>query len=348
MKHKELSNTYNSSFCMELSMLLQAGITPYESAFILYESEPDKDGKNILRGLVDNLEKGMLLSAALRESGYFPQYLVKMTEVGEKTGHLAETLKSLSGYYDRKERLSIAVKNAVIYPALLFIVMLVVVLLLIIRVLPIFNEVFNRLGIQMSPIAVWFMRFGGWLLNTSGIIAAIFGAFVIIAFAVRAVPSARSCALKKVNEIFGDYGVFRKVSSARFVFVMQLAVTSGIDPENATELAAAVSGGTKAVDKRHEKCVNLISAGSPFSEAMLQSGILSVRNSRILSVGERSGSTDTALAEIAERCEREAQKEMDRLVGIIEPALVIAASVMVGIILLSVMLPLMNIMAFLG
>jgi type IV pilus assembly protein PilC len=151
-----------------------------------------------------------------------------------------------------------------------------------------------------------------------------------------------------VKNIFGGHGIFGDISSSRFISSMALAITSGLDIHEAVQISASVSGGAKATDKKHRKCSEMISAGSTLSEAMLQSGLLSVRDSRLLSVGCRSGMTDKAMREIAVRSERDVQEMIGRIVGKIEPALVIIASVIVGAILLSVMLPLVNIMNTIG
>lgn len=342
--NRTLTNSYLSSFCLELAMLLQVGIAPYEGVMMLWKDEPDKDGKAVLQSLIDSLEKAAPLSGALRESGYFPRYMVNLTEAGEKTGCLAETLKALSEHYDRQERLSLAIKNAVLYPAILLVMMTAVVLILIIRVLPMFDEVFARMGGQMPAFAVRLMQFGGWIADASAVIAVIAAAVIVIALAVWLSPSARGALMN----LLGGRGLFWRIASARFASVMAMAVASGLNPEESSELAAAVSGGSKAVDKKLNRCTDLLRSGGTLAEAMFGAGILSAQNSRMLSIGSRSGMTDTVMAEIAARCERDTQDELNRIIGMVEPALVIIASVTVGVILLSVMLPLMSIMTAIG
>jgi type IV pilus assembly protein PilC len=273
-----------------------------------------------------------------------------MTAAGEKTGRLSETLEAMSAHYDRKVRIAASVRNAVLYPAVLLVMMTAVVLILIVRVLPIFNEVFGRLGSQMSPLAVKLMRFGEWLFSTPSVIivTAVIALTVLLLVLVLKIPGVKFCVNTRliipIKHTLGGYGILGDISSSRFICAMALAITSGLDIQEAVKMSASVSGGAKSVDKKHIKCSEMLCSGSTLSEAMLQSGILSVRDSRILSVGCRSGMTDKAMAEIAGRSERDVQETISRMVGMIEPALVIIASVVVGIILLSVMLPLVNIM----
>ena len=341
---KTLTNTYLSAFCLELHMLMHAGVTLSEGVLMIQDDEPDKDGKAILQSLLDELEAGESLAAALRKSGYFPHYMVSMVETGEKTGRLAETLKALSEYYDRQERQAAAVKNAILYPAILLLMMVAVVLILIVYVLPVFNDVFGRLGSRMSPLAVELMRFGGWLGHASAFIAGIFAVLFAAAAAMWIIPSLRERAVKAFKNKLGSRGIFGEMAASHFVAAMALSIASGLDAEEAVEMAASVSGGTKSVDEKNAACAEMLRTGKTLPEAMRDSGILSPRDGRLLALGVRSGMADSAMAEIARRKERDTADRIDALIGRIEPTLVIITSVIVGVILLSVMLPLMGIM----
>jgi len=329
-------------------MLLDAGLTSNDSIQILQEDEASSDGKAIMQVLIDAQERGAQFSAALKDSGLFPRYMVHMVEVGEKTGRLVQTLNALSDYYERQSRLSVTIKNSILYPAILLVLMIVVVLILIVQVLPIFNDVFSRLGRQMSPLATSLMNFGKWLGDASVGIALVFGVIFILIILAATVPKIRKGLSKGFSNRFGSRGVFGKIASSRFVFAMTLGMASGLDTSDAVDLAAAVSGGSKAVDEKHKKCTGLLNSGSTLSEALCGAGILSLQDGKMLSVGSRSGKSDIAMAEIARRSDVDVQDTIGRLVGKIEPTLVIISSVVVGVILLSVMLPLMGIMTAIG
>jgi len=334
--------------CSELAMLLDAGLTVSDSIHVLQEDEPGEDGKAIMRSLDDALERGEPFSAALKGAVVFPRYMVHMVEIGEKTGRLVETLIALSEYYERQVRLSVTIKNSVLYPAILLVLMIVVVLILIVQVLPIFSDVFSRLGTQMSPLAIALMEFGRWLGNTSIVIAAVFSAVFLLIVLAWVVPSIRKGLSKWFSDRWGSRGIFGKIASSRFVFAMTLAMASGLDTTEAIETAAAVSGGSRAVDEKHKRCLSLLDSGSTLSDALSGAGIMTLQDGKMLSIGSRSGKSDQAMAEIARRSDLDVRDSIDRIVGRIEPTLVIISSIIVGIILLSVMLPLMGIMTAIG
>jgi len=334
--------------CAELAMLLDAGLTVSDSIQILHDDEPGKDGKAVLQMLTDALMSGELFSSSLKASALFPRYMVHMVEVGEKTGRLVETLNALSEYYDRQVRLAVTIKNSIMYPAILLVLMIAVVLILIVQVLPMFNDVFNRLGTQMSPLATSFMQFGSWLGDASAVIAAVLAAIFVVVILAACIPALRKRITTVFSNTWGNRGVFAKIASSRFVFTMTLAMASGLDTADAVDIAAAVSGGSKAVDEKHHRCRQLLDSGSSLPDALCGAGILSLQDGKMLSIGNRSGKADVAMAEIARRSDLTVRDDIDRIVGRIEPTLVIISSVIVGVILLSVMLPLMGIMTSIG
>jgi len=329
-------------------MLLNAGITISNGIDMMLADETDKDGKIVLQGVLDNLTDGIPLSEAMNKGGYFPPYMTNMIEIGEKTGRLTETMKSLSEHYERQDRLAVSIKNATVYPAVLLGLMVVVVLVLIVQVLPIFNDVFGRMGAQMSPFAIRLMQFGTWFRGAAVVIAIIFSAIFIVAFIAWAVPGIREGLVGMFKRSFGGRGVFGRIASFQFVSSMTLAMSSGLNVEDSVGMAASLNSGSNALNKKYEKCRSLLRSGSSLADALRDSEILSARDGRILSLGERSGMGDTAMAEIARRSDRSVQDEIARIVGRIEPTLVILTSVIVGVILLSVMLPLMGIMTSIG
>jgi len=348
MKFKTLNNTFLSLFCSELAMLLDAGLTLSDSLQVLQEDESSKDAKAIMQKLYDSLMTGNPFSTALMEASFFPKYMVHMVEVGEKSGRLVETLNALSEYYERQTRLAVTIKNSVLYPAVLLILMIVVVLILIVQVLPIFNDIFSRLGTQMDPFAVRLMQFGEWLGSAAIGIAIVIAAIFSLVLIMWIVPSIRKGLAQAFSNAWGNRGIFGKIASSRFVFAMTLGMASGLDTSEAINIASAVSGGSKAVDEMHKKCVALLEDGKTLSEALCGAKILSLQDGKMLAVGSVSGKADLAMSEIARRSDIDVRDSIDRIVGRVEPTLVILSSAIVGVILLSVMLPLMGIMTSIG
>ena len=333
---------------MELHILLQAGITFGDGILMIQDDEPDKEGKALLQKLIDSLENGNQLSTSLKEAECFPAYMTSMIEIGEKTGRISETMKALSKYYDNQDRVNTSIKNAVLYPAILLVLMMAVVIVLLVKVLPIFNGVFSQLGTQMTPLAAKFMQFGDWLARATIPIVIIIGIITVLAILVWVIPTFRKKLINIFKNILGAKSILGEISTAHFTSAMALSLASGLDAEKSVEMAADVSGGIKKIDEKHKACLEALYTGVNLAEAMRNAKILSSGDSRMLSLGERSGTTDTVIADIATRAERNVHDSIERIVSKIEPTLVIVTSIIVGVILFSVMSPLMNIMTSIG
>ena len=348
MSKKTLTNTFLSMFTAELAMLMEAGLTVTESIVIMLEDNSGKEEQELFKAMLEVLELNEPFSEALISVEVFPRYMIHMVKTGEKTGRLVESLNALSVYYDRQEALSATIKSSVISPAVLLVLMIVVVLILIVQVLPMFYDMFGRLGAQMSPLAMNLMQFGIWVGNLSVVIAIILSVIAALLFIAWLLPSARRGIHKFFMDRFGGRGLSGQIATSRFVSAMSLSLASGLDVQDAVENAAALSGGNKSIDKKHQKCLELLTSGSSLSDALLNAGILNRQDSKMLSVGARSGKMELAMAEVARRNERKTQDKIDRVVGKVEPTLVMISSVIIGVILLSVMLPLMGIMTAIG
>jgi type IV pilus assembly protein PilC len=343
-----VTDLYVSELCGELSLIVAAGISVSDGLMMLREDDADHRSKKILSSLINTLDAGKPFSQAVYEAQIFPDYLRDTIVLAEKTGRLEGTLKALSQHYARQDRLKRSVSGAVFYPLLLLAIMLVVIGVLVTRVLPIFNDVFHQLGAEMSSLARGLMRIGQALSDFSFAIGLVLAALLLGILLTVLIPQCRAAVSGFFRRRIGGKGVFGRTLSARFASAMSMAVSSGMNTDEALELAALFYGGTKETDRKLKKLRNYLGEGLKTSEALGKAGLFSARESRMLSIGETTGKLSSVLEEIAERGEQNATDDLEALVRKIEPSLVILTSVLVGLILLSVMLPLASIMSSLG
>jgi type IV pilus assembly protein PilC len=153
------------------------------------------------------------------------------------------------------------------------------------------------------------------------------------------------------GKLFRSMGAFRTISEniarARFASGMSLALSSGLDIDRGLTLVAALSD-HPVLSPKITQCQQLIMEGTDFAKAVSDTGIFSGVYARMLSVGFKTGSTDEVMEKIARQYETEIETKIQNTIAVIEPTLVAVLSIIVGIILLSVMLPLAGIMANLG
>lgn len=340
---KLISNDDIASLCLELSLLLHAGVSTGDALSLLAE-EGDRQG--MLKAMAEQVDSGDTLSAALRDSGAFPVYVCGLVEVGERTGRTEEALAALSRYYEDRVRLNRRVRSALLYPAVMLALMLVVIGVLLVRVLPIFDDVYASLGGRLTGVAAGLLTLGQWLEGVMPVLYIIIAALALLVLLFSAVGPLRRRLVSLWQGTHGDKGVSRKLNNAKLAQALAMGMASGLPVEEAVALSASLmEGGAR---ERCESCRKRLEGGEPLGEALKQSGLLPARQSRLLELGQRSGAGDASMEKIARDLSEEGEAALEAMVSRVEPALVLVCSVLVGLILLSVMLPLMHIMSAIG
>lgn len=342
---KTITNGELSSLTMELSMLLHAGIGVGDALSMLSGEDGYRD---LLDGMARRADEGEPLSQCLREGGRIPAYVCGLVEVGEETGRTEEALAALSRYYERRARLDRQVRSALLYPAVMLVLMLLVIAVLLVRVLPIFDDVYASLGGRLTGVA------GGLLALGRGLDAAMPALWAALALAVvffgafAGVESFRDRVLALWRRGRGDRGVSRRMNNARLAQAMAMGMASGLPLERSMELAASLMEDVPPARARCEDCRARLEGGASLSAAMGESGLLPAGACRLLEIGQRGGTADAAMDKIARDLSEDGEAALEELVSRVEPSLVLVCSVLVGVILLSVMLPLMHIMSAIG
>ncbi len=342
---KTITNGELSSLTMELSMLLHAGIGVGDALSMLSGEDGYRD---LLDGMARRADEGEPLSQCLREGGRIPAYVCGLVEVGEETGRTEEALSALSRYYERRARQDRQVRGALLYPAVMLVLMLLVIAVLLVRVLPIFDDVYASLGGRLTGVA------GGLLALGRGLDAAMPVLWVVLALAVvffgafAGVESFRDRVLALWRRGRGDRGVSRRMNNARLAQAMAMGMASGLPLERSMELAASLMEDVPPARARCEDCRARLEGGASLSAAMGESGLLPAGACRLLEIGQRGGTADAAMDKIARDLSEDGEAALEELVSRVEPSLVLVCSVLVGVILLSVMLPLMHIMSAIG
>lgn len=348
MKKVKLTNLEISDLCRELSLLLHSGVSLGDGLALLAEEEKEAGQKSLLEQMTRHVEEGGLLSEAFGQAGCVPAYVVGLIHVGERVGRMEEALTALARYYEERERMERQVRNCLTYPAILLLLMLVVIGVLLVKVLPVFEDVYASLGGRLTGIA------GGLLLLGQGLAAVMPVLMVVLTAGVLAVAlfaihdGFRERVTAFWRKCWGDHGVSRKLNDARFAQALAMGMSSGLMLEEAVELSGQLLQDTPAAAERCKLCGKLLEEGESLSKALGESGMLPAGACRMLVLGMRSGTGDQVMEEIARRLSEEGEQALHSAVSRVEPALVLITSCLVGAILLSVMLPLMNIMTAIG
>ncbi|MCI8474348.1 MAG: type II secretion system F family protein [Oscillospiraceae bacterium] len=344
---KTMTNEAISGLCLELSMLLHAGVMVGDALALLAE-ESQGERRALLEDMAREVDAGAGLAAAMEAAGGFPAYVRGLVEVGERSGRTEEALAALSRYYEERLRMSRRIRSALLYPAVMLGLMLVVIGVLLVKVLPIFDDVYASLGGRLTGLAGGLLTLGRWL---DGIMPALWlllalAALFLLGFGLSG--SFRERLLGLWRERYGDRGISRRMTTAQVAQALAMGMSSGLPLEESLTLAAKLAEDVPGAVQRCLSCRTMLENGEPLGKALGGSGLLPAAQCRLLELARRGGSGDEAMTRIAADLAQESDLALEERVSRIEPALVLTCSALVGLILLSVMLPLMHIMSAIG
>lgn len=344
MKKIQMNNNELSEFFKKLVLFLRAGMRPADAMSIMAEEESDKELKTFYLQCTDSLDEGHGLSETLSQYEGIPEYAVSVLEVGERVGRTEATLQSLSEYFDRRARTAVHIRNALLYPSVLFTVMIAVIIVLICKVLPIFRGVYASIGGSLTGISAGLLTLGEWLSSVLPYIGVAAGIIIIVSAIVYLVPSLKKRAKTVFVKMTSDRGISRKLNSAHFAEALAMSLSSGMTLEEAVFTAGSLLNSSPGAAERCKKCCDDIAAGEDPFEVLTAAELLPKSSCRMLILGMRAGDIDRTMEEVADKLSRDAEEALAEKVARIEPALVLVTSLLVGAILLAVMLPLVDIM----
>lgn len=344
---KLLSNEEIASFCNQAAMLFQAGIPPVEGMAILLDDVKSPSGKKLISDILSMCRKGERFSKALASTEVFPDYVVHMLTLGEESGNLDTCMLSLAAYYEKEQSISDNIRSAVTYPFVMIAMMVVVIFVLISRVMPIFNQVFIELGSEMTGFAASLLQLGESLNRYSILFLVLICLLLVIYLFTTKTKAGRRIVSRFLNVFPLTRRFYDSVACERFASALAMAMGSGMDTYTSLDMITSLVG-NKTMQEKIQRCKEVLRAGDSFAEALAGAGIFSNLYSQMVGVGFKSGNIDVVLRKIADGYEKETDRQIQSVISILEPTLIIILSIIVGLILLSVILPLMGIMTSIG
>ena len=348
---KQAANRYNfqelSAFCLQVSLLLEAAVPLDEGLRIMAEDAGTQWEKDMLLYMAEGVELGDPFFQVLEESKAFPPYVVRMAKLGQSTGTLDQMMLSLSEYYEKEFFLMRNIKNALTYPIIMVFMLLAVLFVLFVKVMPIFEDVYVQLGAQLSPVAQSAIRFGGVFSGvalTVGVFLLLFGAGL---WAFTRMGHRFAMVERGVGLVKKKSRIALAVANRRFTSVLALTLHSGLELERGLDLAAELAENA-AVQERIETCKEMLEEGQSYYDAMKATGLFSGFHVQMIKTGDRSGHLGRVMEDISRDYEQEADNAIDNVIARFEPTMVAVLAVAVGLVLLSVMLPLVGVLSTIG
>jgi type IV pilus assembly protein PilC len=331
-------------FSRQIATLFEAQISALKAFNMLASNAENKVLGQKLSEISDELQSGVSISGALaKHPDVFSDFYVNMVKAGEEVGNLNITFSHLADYLDRQYALNSKAKNALIYPALVIATFFIVMGLMFVVVIPKLASIIQDSG-QAIPLFTKIVIGVSSFLVHYGFLVIIFLVFLGMWLWWLASSEKGKIYIDKVRlsiPVLGD--LFKKLYLSRISDNLDTMLTSGIPIVRSIDVTSKVVG-SRIYKELLDEVAEGVKSGLTLSSALEKyperiPGIMI----QMVKVGEETGSVGAILKTLADFYKREVNNAVDTLVGLIEPIMIVVLGLGVGILLVSVLMPIYNI-----
>jgi len=327
----------------QLSTMISAGIPLLESLEILHEQASDPGFKLSLDKIIERVRAGSDFSTALSEHPKLFTKIYVMIKAGEASGQLDVILQRLADYMESVEELKREIKAAMTYPVISLVLILSITVGLVVGIVPKFQTIFLQMEMKQLPLPTEILlklsdALRNQYLAVTGVSIAVVVAFMLY---IRTKPGMRQWHWFLLHApVFGT--LFRKVAISRFSRTFATLIQSGVPMLGALDIVAATAGNV-LVEEAVLKAKDAVSRGETLGDPLTATRVFPPMVTRMISIGEKTGALEKLLMKIAEFYDQEVRATVKALTSLIEPLLIATMGLIVGFIVLSIFLPIIQI-----
>ncbi|MFN8111456.1 MAG: type II secretion system F family protein [Thermoleophilia bacterium] len=342
-RFKKVKAAEMTVFARQLATMVSSGLSLLRALHVLEDQTQSTKLRAAIAEIRGDVEAGLSLSQAMGKHKIFNQLFVAMVEAGETGGNLEEVLERVATQLEKDDNLRRTVKSAMVYPSLIAGFAFLVLIAMILFIIPIFAKMFHDLGGKL-PALTQFMIDVSNLLRGYWYMLFIGPPLLIFAFKKwKATDRGEyiwdSIKLRMPMQI-GD--IVRKIAVARFARTLGTLTASGVPILQALEITAKTAGNRLVSDPMGE-VAERVREGQPLAAPLARTGVFPAIVTQMLAVGEETGSMDQMLHKLADFYDDEIAAKLKALTSIIEPIMMIVVGCVVGLVVLSMYLPMFKI-----
>lgn len=331
-----------SLFTRQLSTLLAAGIPLVESLAALVDQTDNDKFKRILSQLKDRVNEGSSFADALKEhTSLFSNLYINMVRAGETSGNLETVLQRLAEFTEAQMKLRGKLRGALIYPLVMTIIGMAVVGILMTFVVPKITKLFEDLNATLPiytrvliTVSRAFQNY--WFILIPLIGLAIYG---LKRYLSTEKGTAQYDAIVLKVPIFGP--LVRMIATSRFSSTMSTLLSSGVPMLSAMSIVQTIVGNT-VLSKVIEEARDNVREGESLAAPLRRSGEFDPIVGHMISVGERSGHLEEMLQHVADSYQNQVDDRVNSLTALLEPLILVVMAVVVGFIIMSIMMPILQ------
>jgi type II secretory pathway component PulF len=344
-KTGKLPITEKITFCRYISTMLKSGLSLTESIRVLSQEVKHPITKKVLNDLDFGISHGQTLSTVF--SHYpetFDHFFVTLVKSGEVSGTLSETFEQIQEEIRAEHSLTQKIQAALLYPTVVFVAMLGIGILMMFFILPQIGEVFLRLRLPLNPAVELMFKTVVAISKVKFWIFAGMAASVIATGLFFRTSLGRRFFLALIMPIPPVRNLVKQIDMARFCRIFSTLLTSGVPITQALEISLNSLSFTQ-YQKRTKNIVEKISQGQDLSTAFRGSKAFPPLLIQMIAAGEKSGTLDSILKDLAEFYEEEVENGVKKLTQLLEPVLMLLVGVGVGVMILTVITPIYSVVS---
>ncbi|MBR0385345.1 MAG: type II secretion system F family protein [Erysipelotrichaceae bacterium] len=337
-RKKELDYLGVSAFAESMAMMIQSGLSIEEALTIMKQGKSHGILAEAMDGMAREAEEGHSLHEIMSNAGIFPEYALEMVRTGERTGSLERVMRQLADYYQNEKETSDRLRSVVIYPASMIAMIIAVLIIMLILVLPVFSDVYQSLSISSLRYVniAYGLCWGLLILMAVIVIIAVVGLILwntghrqTVEKVLRHFPALR--------RIIDDMGTFR------FTSAYAINLSSG-ELQDAALADSLKLTNCASVEEKLQRCQKHMEEGHNFVYAVNKEEVYEPIYGRMLIPAERSGSTENVLNRLTGLLKEDISAQVGYVINTVEPLLSGILMIVIGLVLVSVMLPLVGMM----
>lgn len=335
-------------FTRQLATLIRAGVTIIDSIEILSKQTDNRSFAKVLSKIADSIRGGIGLADAL--SAYpkvFPEIVLNMIAAGELSGTLEPTLEMVATYLEKQHQTKRKIMSALTYPIVVLVLAIFVTIFLLVNVVPNFMELYESFEAELplpTKIILGASDFTQkyWLV----LVALVFVLIIIYNLLSKNIKTKYYVDYFKLKlPIFGV--LLQKSAIAKFARTLGIQLTSAIPILESLKMASKVVG-NEAIAKPIRESTENLRQGTPLHKPLEKDKLFPPLLIHMMAIGDETGSLDEMLNKVAELYESDVDNMTDQLKQLIEPLLIVFLTVIVGVIVLAVIMPMFGLYDLIG
>ncbi len=326
----------------QMATMIRAGLPLIEVLNILGDQVDKLTLRIVLRQIERDVQGGSSLYEAMaRHPRVFNQFFLSMVKAGEASGMLDAILDQVAIYTEKAASIRRKVKSATMYPAAVSVFAVLIMTLIMWKVVPVFEEIFEGLGGDLPVLTKIVIACSNFVRDRWYIVLGIVIGLVIVLIQWGKTKAGRFAidSFKLKMPIFGP--LLLKVAIARFSRSLGTLLRAGVNILGALEITAKTAGNV-VIEGAVMRTRQAIQSGEGITKPLVESGVFPPMVTRMIEVGERTGAMENMLHKIAEYYEDQVDAAVSGLTSLIEPLLIIVLGSIIGLIVISMFLPLIK------